>query len=706
MSSKKPFAASPGSPLPLGPSRGDGWHNFSLFARHASSVVLVLGAATTNRKPVYTEIELDPALNRTGDLWHIRVAADGPLQYGYRVDGIDDPAAGRYFFPDRILIDPYCRHLVPRPWRAPTAYGVAPVCLSDHAKPFDWQGDRPLKTPLAETIIYELHVRGFTKHPNSQTTAPGTFAGIIEKIDYLKDLGVTAVELLPVTAWDETDTPFKHPESGARLLNFWGYNPVSFFALHSGLADDPADAVNECKTMVRSLHQAGIEVILDMVCNHTGESDYTQTTSSLRAIDNEVYYLIDEQSGDYLNFSGCGNTVNCNHPVVRSLILDALRYWVEEMHIDGFRFDLAAIFSRGTDGAIRTDPPLIEEIAEDPLLRDTKIIAEAWDAAGLYQVGSFSSDPRWLEWNGRFRDDCRRFLAGLPDTVSSLASRLAGSSDLYGPSSRGPLNSINFLTSHDGFSLYDLVSYETKRNHDNGEDNRDGEQHNLSWNSGHEGDPSPPDVQRLRRRRIRTAAGLLLLAQGVPMLTAGDEFARTQHGNNNSWCQDNEIGWVDWSLAETNQDLLRFFRSCIALRKNHRCFRREHFFPAESGDRRNNHPEISWQSLQPGQPDWSAECRTLALVLHDADDTSDFCVLINGSRSEAARFVVPPPPPRDTPTGWRQLIDTAADPPADFQDPTTAPPIEAATQLTVAAMGLVVLQAMPRSGPPASRARR
>ena len=488
-------------------------------------------------------------------------------------------------------------------------------------KPYDWQGDKPLKIHASETVIYELHVRGFTRHSSSRVASPGTFQGVIEKIPYLKDLGITAVELMPLTEWDETDNRFYHPETNEKLLNYWGYNPLSFFALKSGFAANPDNHLNEFKEMVRRLHLEGIEVILDMVFNHSGETDLEGTTTSFRGIDNAIYYMIDQTSGEYHNFTGCGNTINCNHPVVRELIRDSLRYWVNEMHIDGFRFDLAAIFSRDQDGKVVDNSPLIELIAEDPLLRDTKIIAEAWDASGLYQVGTFSDDARWLEWNGRFRDDVRRFMAGHEDTVHTLATRIAGSSDLYLPSKRGPLNSVNFITSHDGFTLYDLVSYESKRNHANGEQSRDGENHNLSWNSGHEGDPCPPEVEELRLRRIRSFAALQLLSQGIPMLTAGDEFGRTQQGNNNCWCQDSELSWIDWSLAEKNHDLLRFFRKCIALRKQHQVFRRSTFFEQGNVNDRENR-EIIWQSLIPGHQDWSASCRTLGFILHGIRKTS------------------------------------------------------------------------------------
>ncbi|BDD85840.1 glycogen operon protein GlgX homolog [Desulfofustis limnaeus] len=692
--------------MPFGPRRADGWVNFSLFSRHATAVTLVIRELDGPRRGKIQEIRLDPTLHRSGDIWHARVHTDHRLCYGYRLEGSDQANAAQTFSPGQILIDPYCRHLAPRPWGHASPVGAEPLCLIDTESSFDWQGDRPLRTPLADTVIYELHVRGFTRHKTSQVSAPGTFQGVIDKIDYLCSLGVTAVEFLPVTAWDETDNRFFDPDSGARLLNLWGYNPLTFFALHGGLAAKPQAAMDEFKTMVRSLHQAGIEVILDMVFNHTGESDLAGVTSSFRGIDNQVYYLVDPNNGEYLNFSGCGNTLNCNHPVVRRLIIDALRYWVQEMHVDGFRFDLAAIFSRGRNGVVLTEAPLIEEIAEDPVLRDTKIIAEAWDASGLYQVGSFSSDPRWLEWNGRFRDDVRRFFAGLPDSVSTLASRLAGSSDLYGTSGRGPLNSINFVTSHDGFTLYDLVSYDHKHNQRNGEQNRDGEVHNLSWNSGHEGDPAAEDILVLRRRRMRSLIGVLLLSQGVPMLTAGDEFGRTQQGNNNSWCQDNEIGWLDWSLAETNRDLLRFVRFCIQLRKNHRCFRRDLFFPPPQHDGTDHHPEISWQSLHPGKPDWSAECQTLGCLLHDPGDEADFLLLFNGSRSHDAPFIIPALPPSRTSCHWRMIIDSSAAPPADCSSATAGAKIDAGTELVVGTMGLVVLQShRSKPTPPRPRSR-
>ena len=697
MSTPKPlFQTLPGSPFPLGPSEGESFMNFALFAPHAASVVLVIASDVDLTPPSpSTEIILDPTVNRTDDIWHISLQpANGELRYGYRVDGTSIPGEGVLFYPDKIVLDPCCNHLVPRPWGAESHYGIEPLCLTGMADTFDWQGDQPLHIPASETVIYEMHVRGFTRHGSSGVSAPGTYRGVIEKIPYLKDLGISAVELLPVTEWDETDNKFFDPGSGKRLVNFWGYNPLSFFALRSGLAAAPDDHIKEFKTMVRSLHQAGLEVILDLVFNHTGESDLDGATSGFRAIDNATYYMINNENGDYHNFTGCGNTVDCNHPDVREMILTSLRYLVSEMHVDGFRFDLASIFSRGSDSELLENPPLINLIADDPQLENTKIIAEAWDAAGLYQVGSFSSNPRWVEWNGRYRDDIRRFMAGHTDTVRDLATRIAGSSDLYQDHGQGPLNSVNFITSHDGFTLYDLVSYNEKANHANGEQDLDGEKHNLSWNSGHEGDPCPGKTAELRHTRIRTFAALLLFSQGIPMITAGDEFGRTQHGNNNCWCQDNELSWLDWGLAQQNQGLLRFFKKCIALRKTYPLFRRETFFRKDGAEQGES--EISWQSLVPGQPDWSPSCRTLGFLLHGSaqhkGSESDFCIMINGATEEAAEFIIPDMPQPSGQRSWRNIINTAAKSPADIVAIEQADSVMNGTRITLPPMALIALQ--------------
>lgn len=699
---KSPFPCKTGYPLPLGATPLAEGLNFSLFSRHATAVTLVIAIpALAGGEDEYVELALDAEHNKTGDLWHILLETKRhDIVYGYKLSGpTGNDVQGAWFNGADILIDPYCHKLVPRAWGQSAHYGKAPCCQIP-CHDFDWQGDRPLKIPLEDSVIYELHVRGFTQNSNSGVKHPGTYRGIIEKIPYLKRLGITAIELMPVTEFDENANTFIHPTTQLPLKNFWGYNPISFFALKSGYAADPHDHMNEFKEMVRALHQAGIEVILDMVYNHTGEGGYDKPSLSFRGIDNPIYYLLDQADQSYLNFSGCGNTFNCNHPVVRSLIRESLRYWVMEMHIDGFRFDLASILGRDKQGHLLANPPMIELIAEDPLLRDTKIIAEAWDAAGLYQVGSFSTDNRWAEWNGKFRDDVRMFHASYDNAVTNLATRIAGSSDLYQSSSRNPWNSINFITSHDGYTLYDLVSYQKKHNEANGEQNRDGDNHNLSWNSGCEGVTNDKTIEKLRLRRMRSMALTLLLSQGVPMLTAGDEFGRTQQGNNNAWCQDNTTSWLDWSLVEQNDNLLHFFRQCIHLRRTHSIFRRFHFFDS-TGQGKNNQGDISWQSLLPGTQDWSSSCRTLGFLLHGSasrDTTDDdFFIMLNGSRDSDAIFTIPEIPGSATSRHWHKIIDTAAEGPQTFVATSRAKRVRAGQQLTVQRMATVVLQSLERN---------
>jgi isoamylase len=684
-----------GSPLPGGVTRLEEGINFAIFARHATRVTLVIdhwpkGASLASR----LEFDLDPAENRTGDMWHILLTTHQQnFSYGYRIDGPSDSSGkGQVYDYQKILIDPYSRALLPRKWGDNAEYGQKPCCRMIK-QDFDWQNDLPLKTPLSETIIYELHIRGFTNDDSSGTGSSGTYLGLIEKIPYLKELGITAVELMPVTEFDENDTIFHNPDNGKRLKNFWGYNPVSFFAINSGYAVNPSRALDEFKSMVLALHQAGIEVFLDMVYNHTGEGGYDGTTSSFRGLDNPIYYLLGKES-EYLNFSGCGNTMNCNHPVVRDLIRESLRYWVTEMHIDGFRFDLASILGRDQQGNVLPNPPMIEVIGQDPVLRDTKMIAEAWDAAGLYQVGSFSTDARWGEWNGRFRDDVRSFMVGNDNTVTQLATRIAGSSDLYQASNRGPLSSINFVTSHDGFTLYDLVSYNKKHNQENGEANRDGDNHNISWNSGHEGNGCSKQVEQLRFRRMKSLTVLLLLSQGVPMICAGDEFGRTQQGNNNAWCQDSPTSWLDWSLMETNKDFFRFFKKCIALRKKHTTFRREDFFQhTDAAPGNDNPPEIAWQYLTPGKQNWASDCHGLAFRLSapaGGIDSNDFFIMLNGDRKNTLEFTVPELEEKGK--SWYRIIDSAAKSPDDFPTVDDATPHPPQNSIQLLPFGCIVLQ--------------
>jgi len=605
------------------------------------------------------EVELDPAENRTGDIWHIMLCGmDTSLRYGFKVDGPYDPGRGHYF-QDNILVDPYARalsgssnwgeHYERRGRNTPESLFSRRCCIVDDD--FDWQGDRPLNIPLQDSIIYELHVRGFTCHESSGVSHPGTFAGIIEKIPYLKKLGITAVELMPVTEFNENENTHIDPMTFRPLKNYWGYSPISFFAPKASYAvcGVNGNQVREFKEMVRALHRAGIEVILDIVFNHTAEGGADGPVYSFRGLDNSVYYLLGAE-GEFLNFSGCGNTLNCNHPLVRNLIMDVLRYWVVEMHVDGFRFDLASVLGRDSQGEVLSNPPVVEQIAEDPVLSNTKIIAEAWDAAGLYQVGSFSSHIRWAEWNGRFRDDVRAFTCGKQGTVASLATRIAGSSDLY-QQGRQPANSINFVTSHDGFTLMDLVSYNRKHNLANGEENQDGCDHNISWNSGVEGESDDPEIMALRLRRIKTMAVILMLSQGTPMLVAGDEFGRSQLGNNNAYCQDNDLSWLDWRLAEENSGLLSFFRYLITLRKGHRVFRRVDFFSSQGGD----DSDIRWQYVRPGQQNWSSECRALGFFLDGGGvNDSDFFIAVNCGPS-TLDFILP-----SAGGPWRQLVDTSA----------------------------------------------
>ncbi|WP_084456388.1 glycogen debranching protein GlgX [Desulfogranum mediterraneum] len=688
-----------GAPLPLGASLTPRGVNFALFSRNATAVSLVLEIPHSSLEQ-QVELPLDPEIHKTGDIWHILLPAlKLPIYYGYRVKGEFDPEGSGHAFDDSlILLDPYAKELRPSNWGEQNRDLGKKPCCSIHQPEYNWEGDRPLNIPLKDSIIYETHVRGFSQDPSAGVANPGTFQGLCEKIDYLRELGITAVELMPVTEFNENESIFVNPESGEALKNYWGYSPLSFFAPKSGYCAPWSNPLNEFRDMVKALHRAGIEVILDIVYNHTAEGGIDGPTTSFRGIDNTIYYLLDPWTRTYLNFSGCGNTCNCNHPIVRNLIIDALHWWVIEMHVDGFRFDLASILGRDSTGEVLANPPMVEMIAEDPVLAKTKIIAEAWDAAGLYQVGSFSTHHRWAEWNGRFRDDLRAFICGNQGTVASLATRIAGSSDLYQAHNRRPCNSINFITSHDGFTLADLVSYDKKHNQMNGEDNRDGDNHNLSWNSGVEGPTADQAIQRLRSRRCRTLLVLLFVSQGVPMLVAGDEFGRSQQGNNNAWCQDNELSWLDWSLLERNNRLFAFVRQLIRLRREHAVFRRDTFFVTRENEDEPPHiPEISWHGLQPGVQDWSSDCHTLAFMLNGrGEQDDDFYLLFNGSRGESRTFTVPAPPRRRRPRRWKKIIDTGLSGPDDFQQPEDAEVIRNGARLKVAAMGCVVLQS--RSG--------
>jgi glycogen operon protein len=583
--------------------------------------------------------------------------------YGYRVHGPSRPAEGHRFDPAAVLIDPYARLLPGRDrWADPGVYRSG-ISYDD----YDWEDDHPLNLPAEDLVIYELHVRGFTRDPSSGVINPGTFAGLAEKISYLRDLGVNCVELMPVFEFNELDNVRENPATGQRLCNYWGYNPVGFFAPKASYAATGRNAMqaDEFKTMVKHLHRAGIEVILDVVFNHTAEGNELGPTLSFRGLDNRTYYMLTPE-GYYYNFSGTGNTLNCNHPVVRGFILDCLRYWAAEYHVDGFRFDLAAVLGRAPDGSVLTNPPVLESLAYDPVLRDCKLIAEAWDAAGLYQVGSFPDYLRWSEWNGRYRDTVRRFIKGDAGTAGELASRLTGSADLYG--GRGATASVNFVTAHDGFTLADLVSYNDKHNETNGEGNRDGDNNNNSWNCGHEGPSDDPDVRALRRRQARNALLILLSSWGIPMLLSGDEVGRTQRGNNNAYCHDGPLSWFDWDLTMKNADLLRFVRCVIGFRRLHPALRRAgEAWPGPDGW----FPAVSWHGIQAWAPDWAPHNRLVACMFYACEGGAHDCVyLAVNAYWEPLRVALPVLP---TGAAWHRFADTSAAPPDDVSEPGQEP---------------------------------
>lgn len=681
------FEITRGHPLPLGATVMRGGLNFSVFSSTATTVNLVL-FERGGFDPLI-EFPLEPNYHRTGDVWHIFIRGLDPgIEYGYRMDRSPNVAPQLNRFDNRrVLLDPYAKANCPASAMRTNGKAVSTRTISTRSKvvdnEFDWGFEKPLNHHLADSIIYEVHVKGFTGDASSGAEHPGTFQGLIERIPHLQELGITAVELMPVTDFDE-DLPRVNPLTGGRLKNYWGYHPVSFFALKNSYADSP-DAIVEFKTMVKALHDAGIEVILDMVFNHTAEGDQHGPTLSYRGLDNQTYYLLDPTTGNYPNYSGCGNTLNCNHPVVRDLILDSLRYWVTEMHVDGFRFDLASILGRGRDGSVLANPPLLERIAADPVLAGVKLIAEAWDAAGLYQVGSFPHWGRWAEWNGKFRDDVRRFVKGDEGMVSALATRLTGSADLYQGSGRAPFHSINFVTSHDGFTLADLVSYNEKHNKENGEGGRDGGNDNHSWNCGEEGPSESAEVNRLRLVQIKNLAALLLLSHGVPMILAGDEMGRSQLGNNNTYCHDNELNWLNWRLRERNSELFRFFKLLIQFRKKHAVLRPRAF----GADADGSATTISWHGVKPFQPDWSVNSRSIAMMLSGHADSEELLFIAN-AHCDSLQFQLPP---CGGGRQWHRFLDTARESPSDISEGGAETSLRNECALPVAARSIVVLVA-------------
>jgi isoamylase len=666
-----------GVSAPLGASILPGGVNFSVFSKNATLIELLLFDDFDATVPSRV-IPLDAKGHRSYHYWHAFVPDLKAGQiYAYRAHGPFAPERGLRFDREKVLLDPYGlavavppaydREVVKRPGDN-AAFAMKSVVADPTL--YDWAGDAPLERPFVENVIYELHVRGFTCHPSSGVAPAkrGTYAGLMEKIPYLKDLGVTAVELLPVFQFDSQDAP-------PGRLNYWGYQPVSFFAPHHAYSsrEDPLGVLDEFRDMVRALHRAGLEVILDVVFNHTTEGGHDGPTLCYRGLANDFYYILEDGGARYADYTGCGNTLNANQPIVRRLIQDSLRYWVTQMHVDGFRFDLASILSRDEDGRPMSNPPVLWDIESDPQLAGTKLIAEAWDAAGLYQVGSFVGDT-WQEWNGRFRDDVRHFLKGDDRSVSGLATRLLGSPDIYGQEEREAEQSVNFVTCHDGFTLNDLVSYDRKHNEVNGEDNRDGSSDNVSWNCGVEGPTDDPAIDALRNRQVKNFFVLELLAAGTPMLLMGDEVRRTQQGNNNAYCQDGEISWFDWSLLERHADIHRFVKSLVAFRQ------RRDVVTEERKSTLNDlleRAKIDWHGIELNAPDWSEHSHSLALTLRSLRGRFLLHGMLN-AYWEPLTFQLPPVRAGSR-ERWRRCVDTALASPDDSQPWESAPRVTEST---------------------------
>ena len=653
----------PGQSYPLGANIFDGGVNFSIFSRNATAVEILLFDDYRDSHPSRV-IPLHPHNNRTFYYWHafIPELAHGQL-YGYRVHGPNVPRSGLRFDGQKLLVDPYARSIAygdnydreaaKRPGDN-TTYAMKSVVVD--GRRYDWEGDHPLNLPFKGSVIYEMHIGGFTAHPSSglPDTVRGTYHGVIEKIPYLKSLGITTVELLPVHQFDEQDAP-----NG--LTNYWGYSPLNFFAPHRGYCKctDATAPVDQFRDMVKALHKAGIEVILDVVYNHTAEGSTDGPTLSFRGLENRAYYILDPRDRSrYADYSGCGNTLKAYHSVVKRMILDSLHYWVQSMHVDGFRFDLASAMSRDEIGNPLASPPILWEIESDPVLAGTKIIAEAWDAAGLYQVGSFIGH-RWAEWNGRYRDDVRSFFKGERSTSITTATRIGGSRDIYPQPDREPHRSINFITCHDGFTLHDLVTFEKKRNLDNLQNNRDGSDHNIAWNCGVEGETTRPEINALRQQQMRNFITAMFTSQGTPMLLMGDEVARTQRGNNNGYCQDNELTWFNWKDTENNADLLRFVQEMIAWYKTHDLFLQERFWSDSIS------PQITWHGTELHKPDFRDISHSIAFELKHPRNEEHLFIVFN-AYWEALTFTIPR---TNAERQWARVIDTSLPSPDDFSTP-------------------------------------
>jgi isoamylase/glycogen operon protein len=635
-----PFRISRGSPTPYGPTPFPNGVNFAVFVEDSPQVELILLDPETD-----SILQAIPITSQTGRVKHIFIEdLHPPFAYAYRCSN----AKGA------LLLDPYAKTIKsPSTWNSPLPYH--PVALVVESTPFDWEDDRFPNIAKEDQIIYEMHVRGFTKHPSSHVAQPGTFLGVIEKIPHLKNLGINAVEIMPMQEFNEKEYTPLNPAYQGKLFQYWGYSTVQFFSpMNRFSLKEQGSVINEFKQMVKELHRAGIEVILDIVLNHTSEGNEKGPIQSFKGLAPNIYYI--HFPGGYANFSGCGNTLNCNQPVVTEFILDVLRYWVTEFHVDGFRFDLASIFYRGTDGRPMQTPPVLEAISKDPILFSTQLIAEPWDAAELYKVGSFFTETiRWSEWNGKYRDCIRRFLKGDRGLKGEFATRISGSEDIYGHNMQRPRNSINYVTCHDGFTLRDLVSYNTKHNLMNGENNRDGSDQNYSWNCGKEGVTTSPEILRLREKQMRNLHLALMVSQGIPMVLMGDEYGHTKNGNNNSWCQDNPINWFLWDELAKNAAFLRFYRGLIHFRSEHNLLRHRKFLRDD---------DVLWHGKMPYEPAWEKEDQFVAFTLLDKEKDYSLYVAFNAS-PENVEVTLP-----QCPSGraWTWIANTARPPPEDFRD--------------------------------------
>ncbi len=642
-----------GLPAPFGASQLEDGINFALFSKEAEKVSLCL--YSSHGAPPFFETALDPHVHKTGDIWHVCIRLLPPtFSWGYKI-----LCQGK----TTLASDPYAKSLnTPSNWGSTFYATETPLGYWQPKSHFDWEkGGHPL-IPFKDLVIYEMHVRAFTQDPSARVKHPGTFAGLQEKIPYLKELGINAVELLPIFEFDECENALKNPKTGKNLYNLWGYSTVNFFSLMNRYAAT-SDPISEFKALVKELHRNKIEVILDVVYNHTAEGNASGRTFSFKGIDKGTYYILGPE-GNYLNFSGCGNTFNCNEPVTMELILDSLRYWVTEMHVDGFRFDLASILTRNPQGHPLADPPLIEAIAGDPLLANCKLIAEAWDAAGLYQVGSFPRCGRFSEWNGKYRDTVRRFIKGTDNQSGFFSQSICGSEYLYGHTN-SPCTSINFVTAHDGFSLYDLVSYNQKHNEENGENNQDGANDNESWNCGKEGVTSNPKTLLFRERQMRNFHTALMVSLGVPMVLMGDEYGHTRLGNNNAWSQDNAMNWFQWDALVKKEGFHRFFKKLISFRKMESIFKRDSFLV--EGD-------VDWHGTSPFKPNWGPGNHFVAYTLKDKIKENHLYIAFNAQEARISTQLPEAPAHKK----WYRIVDTALSSPNDFIDePEKFAPIKA-----------------------------